>query len=95
MCNFSKISLLFFGAYKNATISTVCKMEIFNFQKFEIISFDMSYYNKKKFNILDGFQDNSNPSLLKGDNKFYAIIVINYKKQKHHAKFLTSSEIID
>ena len=30
----------------------------------------MYYYNRKKFNILDGFRDNSSPTMLKGDNKF-------------------------
>ena len=40
------------------------------FQKFEIISFETFNYKGMKFNILDGFRDNSNPIMLKGDNKF-------------------------
>ena len=68
--NFSKISLLFYGTYKNTTTCLKCKKELYNFQKFEFISFGMFYYNKKKFNILDGFKDNANPNILKGDNKF-------------------------
>ena len=70
MNNFSKISLLFYGTYKNTTTCTICKRELYNFQKFEFISFGMYYYNRKKFNILDGFRDNSSPTMLKGDNKF-------------------------
>ena len=66
--NFSKISLLFYGTYINTTICKVCKQMLFNFQKFEFISFGMFYYNKQKFNIMDGFRDNSKPCQLTGDN---------------------------
>ena len=68
--NFSKISLLFYGTYKNTTTCLKCKKELYNFQKFEFISFGMYYYHKKKFNIYDGFKDNSSQNILKGNNKF-------------------------
>ena len=68
--NFSKISLLFYGTYQNTTTCLVCRKKLYNFQKFEFISFGMYYYNKHRFNILNGFQDNANPTILKGDNKF-------------------------
>ena len=68
--NFSKISLLFYGTYQNTTTCLVCRKKLYNFQKFEFISFGMYYYHKHKFNILNGFQDNANPTILKGDNKF-------------------------
>ena len=68
--NFSKISLLFYGTYINSTICKICKQILYNFQKFEFISFGMFYYNKQKFNIMDGFRDNSKPCQLTGDNKF-------------------------
>ena len=68
--NFSKISLLFYGTYQNTTTCLVCRKKLYNFQKFEFISFGLYYYNKLKFNILNGFQDNANPTILKGDNKF-------------------------
>ena len=71
--NFSKISLLFYGTYQNTTTCLVCRKKLYNFQKFEFISFGMYYYHKKKFNILYGFQDNANPTVLNGDNKFYCI----------------------
>ena len=68
--NFSKISLLFYGTYQNTTTCLVCRKKLYNFQKFEFISFGMYYYHKLRFNILNGFQDNANPTILKGDNKF-------------------------
>ena len=68
--NFSKISLLFYGTYQNTTTCLVCHKKLYNFQKFEFISFGMYYYHKHRFNILNGFQDNANPTILKGDNKF-------------------------
>ena len=66
--NFSKISVLFYGTYINTTICQVCKQILYNFQKFEFISFALFYYNNKKFNIYDGFRDNNKPSLLTGEN---------------------------
>ena len=68
--NFSKISTLFYGTYINSTICYKCKNTLYNFQKFEFISFGMYYYTRKKFNILNGFDDNSKPNILKGDNQF-------------------------
>ena len=69
--NLSKISLLFYGTYKTTTTCSFCKKKSYNFQKFECISFEMINYNRKKFNILDGFRDNSNPILLKDDNRLF------------------------
>ena len=68
--NFSKISLLFYGTYINTTTCKKCGNVLYNFPKFEFISFGMIYYHRKKFNILNGFKDNSKPSLLTGDNKY-------------------------
>ena len=68
--NFSKISLLFYGTYINTTVCKKCNFKLYNFQKFEFISFGMYFYNKKEFNIMKGFEDNSKTGLLTGDNKF-------------------------
>ena len=68
--NFSKISLLFYGTYINTTTCKKCGTILYNFPKFEFISFGMIKYHKNKFNILNGFEDNSKPSLLTGDNKY-------------------------
>ena len=62
--NFSKISLLFYGTYKNTITCNCCRKKLYNFQKLEIISFKTFYYSKTKFNILDGFRDNSIPNSL-------------------------------
>jgi len=68
--NFSKISLLFYGTYINTTVCKKCNLKLYNFQKFEFISFGMYFYNNKEFNIMKGFEDNSKTGLLTGDNKF-------------------------
>jgi len=69
--NFSKISQLFYGTYKKETRCHGCYSKFFDFKKFELISFDTSYYIKKRFNLYDGFQDNAKPSKLVGDNQFF------------------------
>ena len=62
--NFSKISLLFDGTYKNTITCDVCKKEVYSFQKLPSISFKTFYYYNIKFNILDGFKVNSRPNKL-------------------------------
>ena len=69
--NFSKISLLFYGTYINITKCLKCNKVLYNFQKFEFISFGMYYYNRRTFNLIDGFKDNSKTGRLTGDNKFF------------------------
>ena len=71
MRNFSIISNIFYGTYETITQCQKCKINIYNFQKFEFISFGMFDYNGKVFNIYRGFEDNEKPQLFKGDNKFY------------------------
>ena len=87
--NFSKISQLFYGTYINTTICMKCENKIFNFQKFEFLSFGMYYYKKKKFSIIDGFDENSKPSKLTGDNQF----LCNYCRKLQDA--LTICQIIE
>ena len=69
--NLSKISLLFYGTYMNTATCMKCKNKIFNFQKFELISFGAYKYHKKIFNIIEGFREISKPDLLTGDNSLY------------------------
>ena len=71
MRNFSIISSIFYGTYETITQCKKCNKIIYNFQKFEIISFGMFDYKGKVFNIYNGFEDNEKPQELKGDNKFY------------------------
>ena len=69
--NFSIISKYFYGTYEIITTCHLCKNTIYNFQKFEFISFGMFKYKKKNFDIMNGFKDNEETQELKGDNKFY------------------------
>ena len=69
--NFSIISKIFYGTYEIITTCHECYRTIYNFQKFEFISFGMFKYKKKHFDIMDGFKDNEEPQILKGNNKFY------------------------
>ena len=68
--NFSIISKNFYGTYEIITTCHLCKTTIYNYQKFEFISFGMFKYKKKTFDIMDGFKDNEEPQELKGDNKY-------------------------
>ena len=69
--HFSIISNIFYGTYENTTLCHKCKKLLFNYQKFEFISFGMFDYNNKVFDIYNGFEDNSKPQLLTGENQFY------------------------
>ena len=71
--NFSIISSLYYGTNEIILQCQKCKKNSYIFQKFELISFNMFDYNKKVFNIYNGFEDNEKPLLLKGDNKIYCI----------------------
>ena len=86
--NSFEISLLFYGTYKTTTTCLFCKKESYNFQKFEYISFEMINYNGKRFNILYGFRDNSNPILLKDDNKLFCNNCNKSQRQKFVVKYL-------
>ena len=83
MHNFSIISNIFYGTYENTTICHKCKKILYNFQKFEFISFPMFNYHKQIFDIYKGFENNEKPQLLKGDNKYYC----------HYCKGLNEAEI--
>ena len=85
--NYSIISQLFYGTYENKTKCKKCQFVLFNFQKFEFMSFGVSDYDGKKFNIYNGFEDFQKVQELKGDNQFYC----NYCKKLEDAEI--SSEI--
>ena len=69
--NNSIISNLFFGTSENLTICEVCKKIIYNFQKFEFLTFGVFKYNRREFNLYNGFDDYCKPSKLTGDNQYY------------------------
>ena len=82
--NFSIISNLFYGTYETITKCDECKKIIYNFQKFEFISFSMYNYKGKKFEIINGFKDNEKEQELKGNNQYYC----------NNCKKLTNARII-
>ena len=69
--NYSIISAIFYGTCENITKCTACQKNLYNFQKFEFISFGMINYVGKEFNIYNGFEDNQKIQKLTGDNQFY------------------------
>jgi ubiquitin C-terminal hydrolase len=83
--NFSIISTIFYGTYENLTKCSNCSRILYNFQKFEFISFGMYDYVGKIFNIYNGFEDNQKEQTLSGDNKFFC----NNCKQLCEAKICT------
>ena len=82
--NFSIISNLFYGTYETITKCDECNKIIYNFQKFEFISFSMYNYKGKKFEIINGFKDNEKEQELKGNNQYYC----------NNCKKLTNARII-
>ena len=69
--NRSIISDLFYGTSENTTHCKTCNRVIYNFQKFEFLSFGMYKYNQKEFNLYNGFEDYSKVDVLQGDNQYY------------------------
>ena len=74
MINFSIISTIFYGTNEIITICEECKNYLYDFQKLKYISFNLSDYHLKEFNIYRGFKDNQREVELKGDNQFYCKI---------------------
>ena len=87
--NCSIISILFYGTYENTTICKLCNNTIYNFQKFEFVSFGMFGYHKKTFNIYDGFKDNEKTQILKGDNQFYCNICRKLCDAERYCRIIT------
>ena len=69
--NCSIISKIFYGAYEDKTLCKKCNIVLYNFHKFEFVSFKTLNYKNKIFNIYNGLEDNSKPKQLIGENKYY------------------------
>ena len=69
--NFSIISNIFYGTYEFRTLCHKCRRVMYSYQKFEFISFEMSNYHNREFNIYDGFGDITGPERLFGTNQYY------------------------
>ena len=70
-CNYSIISKLFYGIFEEEIKCVSCKNISYKYKQFEFISFDISHYNKKEFNIYNGFEDNEKIQLLSDNNSIY------------------------
>ena len=69
--NFSIISYLFYGIVKTITICSHCNKQLFNFQYFQFLSFPLSNYNGKFYNIYQGFKEFIKEDLFSGNNQCY------------------------
>ena len=69
--NFSIISSLFYGTYRSTTMCCECKKTIYNFHKFEVLSFVTDNYQNKIFNIYNGFDEFESSNLLNGNNQIH------------------------
>ena len=69
--NFSIISSLFYGTYRSTTMCCECKKTIYNFHKFEVLSFETDNYQNKIFNIYNGFDEFESSNLLNGNNQIH------------------------
>ena len=83
--NFSIISDLFYGTSENTTKCLSCEKFIYNFQKFEFLSFGVLKYENKEFNLYNGFDDYIKIDRLAGDNQYYC----NYCKKLCDADIYT------
>ena len=83
--NFSIISDLFYGTSENTTKCLSCEKFIYNFQKFEFLSFGVFKYQNKEFNLYNGFDDYIKIDKLTGDNQYYC----NYCKKLCDAEIYT------
>ena len=83
--NFSIISDLFYGTSENTTKCLSCQKFIYNFQKFEFLSFGVLKYENKEFNLYNGFDDYIKIDRLAGDNQYYC----NYCKKLCDADIYT------
>ena len=86
--NYSIISKLFYGTFKETKKCNTCNNINFNYQKFGLISFEMKKYSQKKFNIYDGFKDNEKPKLLSDNNKIYCNICKNLSDYQYYYKII-------
>ena len=71
--NVSIISYLFYGTLKSTLSCNYCKKTIYNFQYFQYLSFPLFNFQKKYFNIYQGFKEFIKPELLTGDHQCYCL----------------------
>ena len=70
-CNYSIFSKMFFGIFEEEIKCNSCKNIVYKYKQFEFLSFDIRQYDKKEFNIYNGFDDNAKIQLLSDNNRIY------------------------
>ena len=66
--NFSIISKLFYGISEEQIKCYSCKNIFYRYKQFELISFDINQFDKKEFNIYDGFEFNEKTQILRDND---------------------------
>ena len=69
--NLSIFSYLFYGILKSTTTCQECHTILYNFQYFQFLSFPIYNFNKKIFNIYQGFKEYIKPENMIGNNQCY------------------------
>ena len=92
--NFSIISSLFYGKFKNITKCKECSKIIYNFQIFGLLSFGAFNYQKKSFNIYNGFDDFEKPQALTGNNTISCINCNKPCEAENSCKIIQSPNIL-
>ena len=70
--NLSIISYLFYGITEQETCCRACRNILYNFQFFQMITFNLyDYKNKDQFNIYQGFKEFVSIKSMRGDNQCF------------------------
>ena len=92
--NFSIFSNLFYGAYEEKIKCNSCQNIIYRYKQFEFISFEISQYDKKEFNIYNGFEDNEKTQLQSDKNSLYCNICNKAYEAEYTCKIIKSPSIL-
>ena len=92
--NYSIISKLFYGTFEETIKYNCCESISYNYQKFESISFEVSNYKNKVFNIYNGFKDNEKPKLFNETNKINCKICSELNNAEYCCKIIQPPKIL-
>ena len=84
MNNLSIISELFYGIYEDTIKCNSCSTITYKYQKFELISFSLSNYENKIYNIYNGFEEMTKPAISIENNSFFC----NICKKQNEAEYI-------
>ena len=86
--NFSIFSKLFYGKFEEQIKCNSCKNIFYRYKQFELISFDISRFDKKEFNIYDGFEFNEKTVLLSDNDSLYCNICNKCNENEYTCKII-------